>query len=419
MNATFRRVLSLCIAALSLLPICAQGFPPQLNGTMMPYNFSSTDSIVPWGDDMKPVFINYVARHGARYLSSEKKVESLCHTLHDADSTGTLSDKGRLFMHLLQRVDSVTDGNWGALNATGIYEEQRLGEEMTRIAPDLLAKGEATAVSSYVPRVVMTMYELCHQLARHSTHISVSTSEGRQFDSLLRYFTTDSAYVDYLENGDWKAGYDRFVNANISVAPARSLFTMDMPQGKLRKLTLDMYGVLQSLPAARLEWQPEIWFSLPEYRACWEAANLKHYYQRSVSEYSSVAAAASSALLDDIIRTNDAAAAGKTDGKVAALRFGHAETVIPLFALMRLPGCYYPEGSAESVASEWKDWEVSPLGANLMIVMLKDRVGDTFVSLRLNGRWLTMTSPDGNSYGKIIPWSALRKQWLQYIPTSH
>lgn len=62
-------------------------------------------------------------------------------------------------MHLLQRVDSVTDGNWGALNATGIYEEQRLGEEMTRIAPDLLAKGEATAVSSYVPRVVMTMYE--------------------------------------------------------------------------------------------------------------------------------------------------------------------------------------------------------------------------------------------------------------------
>lgn len=141
MNATFRRVLSLCIAALSLLPICAQGFPPQLNGTMMPYNFSSTDSIVPWGDDMKPVFINYVARHGARYLSSEKKVESLRHTLHDADSTGTLSDKGRLFMHLLQRVDSVTDGNWGALNATGIYEEQRLGEEMTRIAPDLLAKG--------------------------------------------------------------------------------------------------------------------------------------------------------------------------------------------------------------------------------------------------------------------------------------
>ena len=210
---------------------------------------------------MKPVFINYVARHGARYLSSEKKVESLRHTLHDADSTGTLSDKGRLFMRLLQSVDSVTDGNWGALNATGIYEEQRLGEEMTRIAPDLLAKGEATAVSSYVPRVVMTMYELCHQLARHSTHISVSTSEGRQFDSLLRYFTTDSAYVDYLENGDWKAGYDRFVDTNISASPARSLFTTDIPQGKLRKLTLDMYGVLQSLPAARLEWQPEIWFS--------------------------------------------------------------------------------------------------------------------------------------------------------------
>ena len=152
-------------------------------------------------------------------------------------------------MRLLQSVDSVTDGNWGALNATGICENNDWGgDDADSTRP--VGEGEATAVSSYVPRVVMTMYELCHPACAPLYPYIRQYFRGRQFDSLLRYFTTDSAYVDYLENGDWKAGYDRFVDTNISASPARSCLPRIYRRGKLRKLTLDMYGVLQSLPAA-------------------------------------------------------------------------------------------------------------------------------------------------------------------------
>ena len=93
-----------------------------------------------------------------------------------------------------------TDGNWGALNHIGIMEEKRLGKEMAAICPELLKEGKIEASATYVPRVVMTMYELCHELARYSSGPEISTSEGRQFNPLLRFFKTDANYMHYLDS---------------------------------------------------------------------------------------------------------------------------------------------------------------------------------------------------------------------------
>ncbi len=417
MKKFIRYAATFLVAIVAPFTAHAQSFLPQLNGTMMPFDFTKCDSIVPWGKDMKPVFVNYMSRHGARFLSSEKKVETLQKELDKAASEGYLSEKGREFRQVLNQVDSATDGNWGALNSVGIEEEQRLGKEMAAIAPELFKKGKIEAVATYVPRVVMTMYELCHELAKYSSGLEINTSEGRQFNEMLRFFTTDSTYVDYLENGQWKSAYDSFVEANVSPLPAQSLFTINMDTGKMKKLTLDMYGVLQSLPASRIAWHPENWFSEPEYRICWEAANLKHYYQRSVSKYSDLPASCASLLLKDIISSTDTAFADKGEnGTVGRLRFGHAETVIPLFALMRLPGCYQPEGNANEISEHWKDWEVSPLGANLLIVALTDTHGEEYVALRLNGEWLNLRyqTPNGYTSAKVIPWKDLKSEWLSF-----
>lgn len=413
MKTLLLRAAALVSFAIAFISGSAESFPPQLNGSMMPFDFSRCDTIVPWDSGMKPVFVNYMARHGARFLSSEKKVDGLVKELSEARKEGRLTRKGEDFLNLLCRVDSVTSGDWGALNAVGKYEERRLGKQMAAIVPDLLKKGRVEAVATYVPRVVMTMYELCHQLACHSSYLEISASEGRQFNPMLRFFTTDSAYMAYLDHGDWRGAYDSFVETNISPSPARALFSGKTDDGKLKKLTLDMYGVLQSLPAAQIPWHPEEWFSESEYRTCWEAANLKHYYQRSTSEFSDLPATSARLLLDDIIATTDSAAAGATGSQVGKLRFGHAETVMPLFALMRLPGCYYPEGDANEISGHWKDWEVSPLGANLLIILLKDKSGEPYVALRLNGRWLTIRyeTATGVASGKVVPWRQLRMQW--------
>ncbi|MBD5357934.1 MAG: histidine phosphatase family protein [Bacteroides sp.] len=389
-------------------PETVWSFPLELNGTMMAYDFKNSDTVVPWSNDMKPIFINYMARHGARYLSSEKKVERLRSELTEAAQKGNLTKAGEEFLTVIQMTDSVTAGNWGALNIVGMEEEQRLGKEMYSIAPSLLKSGKIEARATYVPRVVMTMYELCHELARSSSDIEISTMEGKQYNPLLRYFKVDSDYANYIENGPWKKTYDEYASHTIPVTPAAKLFHTSPDDKKLRELVMDMYGVLQSLPASGLYAPVKEWFSQEEYTDCWKVDNLQHYYQRSISKFSDIAARSATPLLNDIIESADQAIAGKSS-LAASLRFGHAETVIPLFALMRLPGCYAPDCTAENTAENWKDWEVSPLGANLLMVLLKDSKGNINVALRLNGKWV---DTDGE---KIIPWSKMKTLWQSYM----
>lgn len=385
--------------------ISAYAFSPQLDGTMMPYNFEAVDSTVPWGSDMKPIFVNYVARHGARFLSSAKKTETLASHLGKADKEGRLTPKGKAFLRLIERVDSVTGNRWGALDALGIEEEQRLGKELAAIAPELFKEGRIEAQSSYVPRVVMTMYEFCHALAQYSPDLEISTAEGKIFNPLLRYFTTDKPYVQYLDEGPWRYAYDTYARQTLPVNPAASMINEVADSQELQKLSLDAYGVLQSLAATGIKADPAEWFTEEEYAACWKVSNLKHYYQRSVSTFSPLPAESAGKLLERLVNNADKAFGSDKGDLKAELLFGHAETVIPLFAAMRLPDCYAPDCMPEQVASQWKDWEVSPLGANLVMVCLEDSGGNGYVALRLNGHWLEIGT------AKVIPWNYLRKKW--------
>lgn len=390
----FRHLLILSFLCLTLGASgqSSNSFPLRFDGTMMPYDFARADSVSPWPDSMQPVFVVYVARHGARYLSSEKKVSDLENILHSARANGNLSAKGERMLSLMAQVRKVTDRRWGALSEVGASEEVRLGREMCELLPSLMKTGRIEAEATYVPRVVMTMYDFCHQLACNSSHIEISTSEGAQYNPLLRYFTTDTAYVAYLASGPWKKEYDRYASEETPESPAASFFSTPAPfsHEELRHCSLDAYGILQSLHAAGISADPRIWFTEEEYEACWKVTNLEHYYQRSVSRFSDLPARCARPLLDSItadldhaLKSNDV----KTPLR-ARLYFCHAETIIPLFALMRLPGCYAPDLASVEVAGKWKDWEVAPLGANLLIVALRDQTtGQPYVAMRLNGQW--------------------------------
>lgn len=420
------RHLTIIALLLCLIPLfratakSRSAFPRQLDGTMMPYDFTATDTAVPWGPELKPVFINYVARHGARFLSSEHKVAALRKELAEAAAKGTLTPRGEAFMKLIAEVERATADKWGALNATGIMEEVNLGKEMTMTCPQLLKEGRIRAEATYVPRVVMTMYEFCHELARYSDRLEITTSEGRQNDRLLRFFTTDTAYITYLDKGPWLTAYVNFFRKTVPAGPAAGMVRGITDTHRLQKMTMDAYGILQSLAAAGIEADPSRWFTEDEYRLCWEAANLKHYYQRSESPFSSMPTISARPLLKALLENTDSVVesrkrlrlaetvGGKKDPAIplrAALYFGHAETVIPLFSLMRLPDCYAPLCNPDDVAKKWKDWQVAPLGANLMVVCLEDSAGRSFVAMRLNGKWIETAGQ------KVIGWPELRGIW--------
>lgn len=387
--------------------------PPELDGSMMPYDFSKTDSLaIPAG--YSPVHVSYVARHGARYLSSAKKVEKIEAALSRGKQEGQLSDAGEKFLSLLHEIRDVSKGRWGLLSEVGIDEQQRLGEWMARSFPELLKDGEAVSISTFVPRVIMTMYQFNHSMEIPHRRLKLFTSSGHQNDSLLYCFATFKDYSDFRDTGSWIKIYDEYVTRHVSPLPAERLFkegTIKDAQ-KLRDLTMEMYGVLQGNRAAGLPAPTTEWFSEKEYSSCFKASNLKHYLRNTPNLIDPWCGPATSMLIDRIIEDADGAInAGNTP---FSGYFGHCETLLPMLAAMNIPGCYLRTSDYSSIEEKWDLSRISPLGANIAFIFLKKNTGedqDIYVLTRLNGK----NTPPYPGASDIVAWKDLKQYWRHRI----
>lgn len=403
---------------LAWLPVVADKFatlPAQLDGSMMPYDFAAEDPlIIPEG--YTPVHISYVARHGARYLSSAKKTEKIKKALEKGAANDALSDEGRGFLALLAKIDSVSGGRWGLLSEVGIEEQKRLGTFMASSFPGLLKKGKAVSISTFVPRVIMTMYEFNHSMEIPHHKLELFTSSGHQNDSLLYCFATFKDYSDFRDSGAWVKIYDSYVERRVSPLPAARLFKpgAEKDNKRLRDLTMEMYGVLQGNRAASLPAPTDEWFSEEEYRQCYLASNLKHYLRNTPNLIDPWCGPATSMLIERIISDADKALAGG-DTHFNGY-FGHCETLLPMLAVMDIPGCYCRTADYASVESHWRLQEISPLGANLQLIFLgkgeKDSApGEVYVMVRLNGRDVAPW-PGAE---RIVTWKELKDHWTRRI----
>lgn len=424
-----KRILrSVAIMASGLvLAVSASGFvyqelPRGLDGSMAVYDFSACDPVPNASDSLQAVYASYVARHGARYLSGPSKVENLKKTLQAADAAGNLSGTGKRLLKLVDEIYDSCEDKWGALSAVGVEEENRLADRMHQMLPGLSPRklvsarvgNTVNALSSYVPRVVATMYTFTQRLVDLDDMISVATDEGPQYDGLLRCFSADAAYAKYRDDGDWRDVYDEFVREKVPAAPAARLFTRakSFTEQQLKSLSLEMYEVLKANRAYGMPAPTTEWMTREEYRACWSASNLQHYLRNSITPLSDLAAKATAPLLEKIISNADSAlAASPMEAPTVDAYFGHAETLLPLLALMRVHGCYALPLRYEDLSNTWRVEDITPLGANLVILYYKSPTGVPYVAMQLNGHNVPPL-PRGNM---IVKWSALREYWQHIL----
>lgn len=418
------RRLSLILAlTLSLVAVARKNYvqlPAQYAGSMMPYDFNKVNYKPVWPDSLKPVYLARVSRHGARYISSANKLDKLREAISKASAKGSLTKEGLKFSQLVKRVEDVSEDKWGLLSDVGVEEEQRLADSLYALLPELLKTARVNAMSTYVPRVVKTMYEFNHQLAVKSSDISITASEGRVYSPLLRCFTADTAYAAYRDNGNWKEISKRLMDSIVSPEPARRLLgaSYGVSDNELRKLTLEMYDVLQSLTAFGMEAPTDEFMSAEDYRACWEVDNLEHYLRNSITAVSKLAGKATAPLLARIISDADNALGNRlvadamhnadmaaTDAPLyfgANFYFGHAETLMPLLSLMRVDGCYDDSSEFSTLSQRWKDYEIVPLAANIDIILLESPSGVIYAALSHNGRFV---APIAGNRSVWVPWA--------------
>lgn len=400
------------IAATAADPTATAYTYDQCCGSALPYVAPATPAAIP--DTLTPIFLNHVGRHGARYQASPNHCRLVASLLANADSASALTPLGRELQRINNEVVSRCEGRWGALDSLGMAEQWGIAARMYRRTPCLF-RSDISAISSYSPRCVMSMYCFLHQISRLDNHVEIDAQSGRRYSPLMRFFDTDKPYRDFVAQDIWRE----------SVASLQKRLKIDAMLGKFVTGTtaedpaaamMAIYSVLAGCAAMDYDVNPDKFFTRDEWNAMWQCFNLRQYLLHSASTMSGEPADIAAPLLMELISTCDQAVSDAEAGRTftpVRLRFGHAETLMPLLALMRLPGCYYLTNYFDTVGLHWRDFDIVPMAANLQMILLKSETGKIYVMTLLNEEPMSIVAGDTRF---IIPWSEARAALERCVP---
>lgn len=246
----------------------------QCLGSAMPY--PSPRTAIEYPDTLTPVMINHVGRHGARYPASPSHTSTLLGALHEADSLGTITPLGRELMLIAEDIVSESQGKWGMLDSLGMAEQCGIAARMYASFPELFQGHQINAISSYVPRCVMSMYEFTHQISRLDSKTEITTAAGRKFSPLLRFFDHNADYRSFTHSKELKETYLKVFRQKVNEKPLRRILGEKFPLGD-RGFSIAMaeYSVLSCLPAIGGENKFREFMTEEEMNAVWQIFNLR------------------------------------------------------------------------------------------------------------------------------------------------
>lgn len=387
--------LMLAVLAASSAQIC------EYDGTSLPYPYDSDHEAYQVPDSLEVVYIDHVGRHGARFLSKASYTRDMLKFLDDA---GPLMPAGVRLRALCHRLDSVTSGRYGALDSIGIVEQTGIGDRMSRRGAEALRQLDSvTAIASYVPRCVMSMDICSHAVIWNHPKTEMRQGSGPRYNSLVRFFDTDSAYITYDRSNEWKRVWEAY-DAKVSPVGAMRRLVSDSGQisdKKLRKMARVMYKIVAGANAVFDDVDWRAFYTPQEYRHAWQSENLRHYLTYSANGLSLTPSRMSCSLVADIAKSLERASRPGYDGPAMTLRFGHAETLMPLLSQLAVPGCRYVTTDWDRVADHWRDYEVVPMAANLQLLLLRSKGTDRLYVQALHNEQPAMPLM---TYGQAQEW---------------
>lgn len=376
----------------------------ECRGSANPYPAPKERMALP--DSLTAIMINHLGRHGARYETSAKRAKKIRATLIKAQKQNTLSTKGASMLNTVNNALELSNDKWGSLDSLGMIEQQGIASRIYHTWPTLVENHRIEAISSYIPRCIMSMYEFTHQLSSIDDNVEILTSSGKVNSPLMRPFAIDSAYLDIRKHAPWADALDSFYKKNIPLEPVWRLVGHNtLNQDEARQFAISLFGFLCGLNASGIDGDfLADFYTIEEANRMWECRNLMQYLERTTSVYSSIPSDITRALLADFINTTDDFLTGRSKASLN-LRFGHAETVMPFLSLIRLPGCYYVSKDLDSVGRHWKNFHVTPMATNLQMIICVAPSGTPYIRLDLNEQ--PVCFPGTDKY--YVAWEQARK----------
>lgn len=410
---TIREILALALVLLSAqLMVAYEPTADECRGSLSPY--SSGHSIVAAPDTLRPIYLSHVGRHGSRYPASGSYARRVAAWLEKADSSRQLTQAGQRLLATVREVLRLSDGRWGALDSIGFAEHRAIADRMARRCPELFADGRSVVLlASYSPRATLSMYTAAEELQRHAPGLRITLLEDSASNALMRFFDTDTAFIAYHKQGEWRPLYRDFYERVCPTSPARRWVgrAMKLSDEQARELSLWAYYVVAGLDAMGLECHWDRYFTTTELSGLWQCFNYRQYLQRSASVAGSQPIEAARPLLQSIITEADAVLRGDRE-VTATLRYGHGETLMPLVGLMALRGCYYLTYYDDTVVDNWRDSYISPMAANLQLTFYRSPSGRIYVRGDLNEQPVPLIRGTDSLY---VEWPRLRAYLLNFL----
>ncbi|AZP17577.1 histidine-type phosphatase [Streptomyces aquilus] len=338
-----------------------------------------------------PVFTENVSRHGSRAASDSEDGDLVLALWDKAAAAGQLTRKGKEFGPTVRALQAaMAKVGYGNLSARGEQEMRDTAARMQRRLPSLFARIAADGekidvVSSGQGRAIDSANEYAGELAATDPALKPLIGATRTDKDLLYFHKAagGAAYRDYLDHDQRLAATLKSITDQPRThEAARSVLRRLFAAAFVEQLSAAdrvaaaeaVYNLYAIAPAMSEESPDGKGWGMQRYVSRSDAAwfgylsDAEDFYEKGPGfADSDITYKMADVLLDDFFQQVEAEKAG-TSTLGAELRFSHAEEIIPLAALMGLPGSTRPVTAQQPYTygtNPWRGASVSPLGANI------------------------------------------------------
>lgn len=338
----------------------------------------------------KPFYISHYGRHGSRYLISDNDYRWVSDLLHKASDANALTPLGKDVMHRLDTVMAEADRRGGDLSPLGARQHQEIARRMYDNYPEVF-KGKdkkISARSTLVPRCIISMGNFCQSLKQRNPELDITLESSEKYMPYLCYSTPGSNEFNGSK-GWWREVHRKFERKQVK--PERLVSTIFSDPVFVERFVMPenfmwgMYWVASDAQNSENKISFYDVFTPQELFDIWQCFNADFYARHSnfpPAEGKHLNNA--KPLLRNFIEGAEKAIAG--EGEAATLRFGHDGNVVPFTALLHFENCYGEAERPEDFYKVWNDWRVSPMAANIQMVLFRNSKdpGDVLVKFLHN-----------------------------------
>lgn len=384
--------------------------PEKSGGIYYAYPYS-TDSLAPVPAGFKPVYISHYGRHGSRWHSSEERYNKALTILKKQHRAGNLTPAGEKVMTLVERCRAHAEGHFGELSPLGERQHKGIASRMYSRFPNFFKDGDTiVGRSSIVPRCIMSMAAFSEALKEINPRLVIQR-HATPGDMDFIAFHTKEAKDLYKKDSPWREHLDKQCDSIYrSPATASRLFKKPEKVKKLPEFMKNLHDVAVGIQNVDgLDVDLLSYFDSEDLYNLWKGVDYKQYVRHGNSiDGKRLGPQSSINLLSDILDRADESLAGKR--AAVDLRFGHDVYMLRLLALMGIEGSDGTAQGIDEASRIWQDYRLTPMGANLQIIIFRNAGGEEIATVRLNERPAKITGIREAAPG-YYSWGEIRNLW--------